>query len=330
VRPWGSTTKAACVLQVGLTYFSGRFANRQLRLTKPRATANARVPCLRASQLMTDDEINLATGVVMQRYDIDADAARSLLMRLSRHYQHPVIDIARRLIAEFPAPPTKSASRAQHRQPGSAIAGFSGNENIHVQIATLIHDVHEREPGEMAAVLDELTATAARYVPGAQYAGITAIDHHGRIDISAVARDYPGLLDVIQERHQEGPCLQAVREHDTVRVDDLTSDIRWPRYRRDALAQTPIGSMLSCAMYANGNTLGALNVYAEHPHSFGAESEDLGFIYATHATLAWNALRRATQFGSRAQTSRSGPAQKTLTACGAGSLPLRSNILHGP
>ena len=247
---------------------------------------------------MTDDEINRAIDILMQRYDIDAGAAQSLITRQSTYYQQRATDVARRLIGTSSAPTTENASRAGRRQPGPAIDGFSRNDNIHVQIAALIRDVHEREPEEMATVLDELTATAAHYVPGAQYAGITAIDRHGRIDTPAATGDYPGLLDVIQKRHQQGPCLQAVREHHTVRVDDLTSDIRWPHYRRDALAQTPVRSVLSFAMSANGHALGALNFYAERPHAFDAESEDLGFVYATHAALAWNALRRATQFRS--------------------------------
>ena len=142
------------------------------------------------------------------------------------------------------------------------------------------------------------TATAAHYVPGAQYAGITAVDRRGRIDTLAATEDYPSLLDAIHQRHRQGPCLQAAREHHTVRVDDLTSDIRWPRYRRDALAQTPVRSVLSFAMSANGHTLGALSFYAECPHAFDAASEDLGFVYVTYTALAWNALRRATQFRS--------------------------------
>lgn len=42
--------------------------------------------------------------------------------------------------------------------------------------------------------------------------------------------------------------------------------------------------------------MGALNLYAEHPDAFDTESEDLGFVYATHAALAWNTLRRTVQF----------------------------------
>ena len=117
--------------------------------------------------------------------------------------------------------------------------------------------------------------------PGAQYAGITVTDGRGHIDTPSATGRYPGLLDVIQERHQEGPCLQAVRQHHTVRVDDLNAETRWPKYQRDALAETPIRAVLSYPLSANHHTLGALNFYAEHSHTFDSKSERLGFVYAT-------------------------------------------------
>jgi hypothetical protein len=252
---------------------------------------------------MTDDEISWAIDVLKQRHGIDAAAGQSLLTRLSDFYGQPVSDVARRLIGTSSAPTTADSSAPGRRQAGPAINGFSENDNIHLQLATLIRGVHEREPAELAAVLGELTASAARYVPGAQHAGITALDRRGRIDTPAASGYYPRLLDVIQQRHQQGPCLQAAREHHPVRVDDLTRDMRWPRYRRDALAQTPVRSVLSFAMSVNGDTMGSFNFYAERPRAFSAESDDLGFVYATHAALAWNALRSDIEF-HRALASR--------------------------
>ena len=205
-------------------------------------------------------------------------------------------DVARALIAKFSAPTTADPSRADASpRPGPTVDRLSRHD-IHVRLAALIRDVQDRPPTEIATALDELTVTAVQYVPGAQYAGITVTDGHGHIDTPSAIGRYPGLLDAIQERHHEGPCLQAVRQHHTVRVDDLNTDTRWPKYQRDALAQTPIRSVLSCALSANHHALGALNFYAEHPHAFDIESECLGFVYATHAALAWNALRRDLQF----------------------------------
>jgi transcriptional regulator with GAF, ATPase, and Fis domain len=171
----------------------------------------------------------------------------------------------------------------------------SGNDHIHGRIAALIRDICARSPAVDTAI-DEITAAASEFVPGAQYAGVTVAARHNDIQTLSASGRYPRLLDMIQNRHQQGPCLEAIHEQRTVRVDDLNTEIRWPNYRQDALSQTPIRSVLSFTMSANRHTLGALNFCAEQPHAFDARAEGLGFVYATHAALAWNSLRRDHQF----------------------------------
>ncbi len=56
-------------------------------------------------------------------------------------------------------------------------------------------------------------------------------------------------------------------------------------------------------LFIAGETLGALNVYAEEPGSFSAESRTLGLIFAAHSSVAWNSARREDQF-QRALSSR--------------------------
>ncbi len=168
-----------------------------------------------------DDVITQATELVMRRYNIDADAARALVRQLSTHQQQPVTDVARTLIAKFSAPPTADTSGADaDPQLGPNGDRFSPHD-IHVRLAALVRDVQDRPSTDIARALDELTVSAVQYVPGAQYAGITVADGRGHIDTPSAIGRYPGLLDVIQERHHEGPSLQAVRQRHTVRVDDL-------------------------------------------------------------------------------------------------------------
>jgi GAF domain-containing protein len=165
-------------------------------------------------------------------------------------------------------------------------------------MATLVRELHDNDPTDVDDALDRLTRAAVDHIPGVTHAGITITNRGGGIDTPAGTTRYPALLDQIQQRHREGPCVEAAWEHHTVRVDDLAGDHRWPRYRRDALAQTPIRSVLSFEMFANDRTMGALNVYAEQPRAFDAASIDVGLVYATHAALAWNAVRREHQFRS--------------------------------
>jgi ANTAR domain len=60
---------------------------------------------------MTSDVIDQAIEKLIDRYDIDADAALALITRLSTHSQQPVSDVARRLSAHTNAPTKDSSSR---------------------------------------------------------------------------------------------------------------------------------------------------------------------------------------------------------------------------
>jgi hypothetical protein len=63
-----------------------------------------------------------------------------------------------------------------------------------------------------------------RLVPGAQYAGITLARRRREIETPAATGNYPPLLDEIQQRYGEGPCLSAAWRHHRVRIDDLATD----------------------------------------------------------------------------------------------------------
>jgi hypothetical protein len=50
------------------------------------------------------------------------------------------------------------------------------------------------------------------------------------------------------------------------------------------------------AFFIADQTMGALNVYAEHPHAFDQSSKDIGRVFAAHSSVAWNSARRDEQF----------------------------------
>lgn len=140
-------------------------------------------------------------------------------------------------------------------------------------------------------------------VPGAQYAGITLARPSGYIETPATTHRYPVLLDEIQQQYKQGPCFVAAWHQHTVRIDDLVEDKRWPNYRRDALAATSIKSILSFRLFASEQTMGALNLYSDKPYAFDEAAEEIAYVLATHAALAWDTVRREDHFLS-ALTSR--------------------------
>jgi hypothetical protein len=172
----------------------------------------------------------------------------------------------------------------------------SSQSEMFLQATKLVSDLHQRASFDTPAMLRELIEGAARSVPGAQYAGITMTQRRQRSQTAAATHRYPVILDEIQARHQQGPCLTAAASQDSVRIDDLGADNRWPHYRAEALKQTPIRSILSYGIFREGATAAALNFYAEPVNAFDDGSVNLGLIFATHTALVWTTMRRDQQF----------------------------------
>jgi GAF domain-containing protein len=183
------------------------------------------------------------------------------------------------------------------------VKDLDGVEAVHLRIAEIVQQLYSRPDTDSETVIAELAEHAAVEIPGAQYAGVTVTRNAKHIDTPAATHKWPILLDEIQQRHREGPCLTAAWEERTVYVADLETDGRFPLYSRDALEQTPIRSIMAFQMFIAGETMGALNVYAEQPNAFGSASRDIGLVFAAHSSVAWNAARRDEQF-KRALASR--------------------------
>jgi transcriptional regulator with GAF, ATPase, and Fis domain len=166
----------------------------------------------------------------------------------------------------------------------------------HRRIATLTQDLYGRPDADSDTVIAELAEHAAIEIPGSQYAGVTVTRNGKQIDTPATTHKWPLLLDEIQQRHREGPCLTAAWEEKTVHVANIETDERFPLYARDAVAETPIRSVMAFQLWIAGETMGALNVYAETTHAFNEESKAIGQVFAAHSSVAWNAARRDEQF----------------------------------
>jgi uncharacterized protein (UPF0147 family) len=167
---------------------------------------------------------------------------------------------------------------------------------IYMQATQFVSDLHRRASFDTPALLSGLIAGAVESVSGAQYAGITVAQKRSGIQTAAATHRHSVILDEIQGRHQQGPSLTAAATQASVCLDDLVGDDRWPLYRRAALKQTPVRSILSFGMFKEGGASAALNFYAEAPNAFDDGSVDVGLIFATHAALVWNMMRRDQQF----------------------------------
>lgn len=154
----------------------------------------------------------------------------------------------------------------------------------------------QEEHGDVDRTLASITAAAVDTVPGTDMASVSLVVRR-RVDPQAATSEQAQQIDALQTEFDEGPCLDALREEQTVRVDDLASESRWPRFAAEA-ARRGAGSMLSFQLFTEGDNLGALNLFAREPHSFDAGSETVGQIFASHAAIALSAARQESSLRS--------------------------------
>ena len=146
----------------------------------------------------------------------------------------------------------------------------------------------------------ELTCAA---LPGRDEGGITLLEAGGpdtTIATSAVAR----RVDRSQyDAESGGPCLDAYRRQEILRIDSTASDQRWPEFASAAAAEG-LRSALSIPLIVSGDGLGALNIYCQREYGFPAADERLAATLGSCASVALANARsywRAAQLSDRLQ-----------------------------
>lgn len=188
--------------------------------------------------------------------------------------------------------PRRSSRQTRSTSPRRGEAGWAGLRAALQQVEKA--QLHRSVDVEQA--VRDINITTVASVPGAQYAGITVVNASGAVSSFATTHKWLQMLDDIQEQEREGPCLSAAWQSNVIRVEDLGTDQRWPRYSRAVLERTPIRSVVAIRMYFEGKSLAALNFLAERPHAFDDDSVEIAQVVAIHTSLVWNSLRREDQF----------------------------------
>lgn len=166
---------------------------------------------------------------------------------------------------------------------GMTTGGRQPDDTLARQLSDMARSLQEAP--DLDRTLDAIVRAAVVNIPGAIYAGISRVDRRRRISTPAATDPIVRRIDEVQYRTGEGPCLDAIREQATVRVDDLRADTRWPAFA-GAAAELGILSMLAVQLYVHADDLGALNLYSAAPAAFDDRDEQIGLLLASHASIA--------------------------------------------
>ncbi|MGC0367622.1 GAF domain-containing protein [Rhodococcus sp. 27YEA15] len=147
-------------------------------------------------------------------------------------------------------------------------------------------------PVLLQAVCGQIVAT----IPSADMAGVTVLSVDSNPPETVARTDERALdVDVDQYRANEGPCLEAARAGQVVRVRVDDAARKWPVFASN-VAGMGVASYLSAPLTTDEQHVGALNLYSYSDHGFSEIDEVLlqVFVAAVEGAV-WNA-RRAQQW----------------------------------
>jgi GAF domain-containing protein len=155
----------------------------------------------------------------------------------------------------------------------------------------LARALHVKE-ARLQPTLDAIVAATRALSPG-QHAGLIVLVN-GKLVPQSVTGRAPHLLDSLQQKTGDGPCIEAARKQTMIRIDDTQADIRWPEFSAEA-QRCGIRSQLCVPLWVDERFLGTLSLYGEQPAVFTRHDERITILFATLAALALAEAQRTEQ-----------------------------------
>ncbi|HXA32370.1 MAG TPA: GAF and ANTAR domain-containing protein, partial [Acidimicrobiales bacterium] len=99
------------------------------------------------------------------------------------------------------------------------------------------------------------------------------------------------IVDKLQSETGEGPCVDAIQDHEVFQTGRLSEEARWPNFSHRASRESGVESILSFRLFIEEDTLGSLNLYSSHRDAFDQHDVAFGAVFAAHAAVAWSTAR---------------------------------------
>jgi GAF domain-containing protein len=128
-----------------------------------------------------------------------------------------------------------------------------------------------------------VTALAHETIAGTAGAGVTVLV--AGVPATVAASDaVVERADELQYGLDDGPCLAAWRDRAPVRIDEVHTETRWPRWC-GAVASLGVRSALSVPVLTGGEAFGTLKVYAATSTAYDGRAERVLQQFAAQASL---------------------------------------------
>ena len=134
--------------------------------------------------------------------------------------------------------------------------------------------------------LAEMARQAAGLVPDGLSCGMTVQERGRRRPVTVACNDEAAQrADEAQYAVDDGPCLRSMRRNETIRIDDMAGETRWPHFAAEA-RRLGIGSCLALPLRVRGESLGALNLYGHSVRAFSDAVLRQASLFAEQASVS--------------------------------------------
>ncbi|MFW0774302.1 GAF and ANTAR domain-containing protein [Paenarthrobacter nitroguajacolicus] len=140
--------------------------------------------------------------------------------------------------------------------------------------------------------VQNLSQAIKESVPGTIGAGVSILDSQARRTSTGFTDSIVEQADHLQYELGQGPCLTAWASEESVIINDVRTDARWPEWTA-AVSTLPIRSVVSAPLMANGHSIGAIKVYSPEPSVFEGAAASLMELFASPAATLLSHIQSA-------------------------------------
>lgn len=158
------------------------------------------------------------------------------------------------------------------------------HEDFNRELAAAAREMQDDDSSRQA--MERAVLIATKILPGCDAAGVCVVHRGDRIDTHAASTDELRQIDALQHEFDEGPCLDALQQNDTVHSSDLSSDERWPKWGPEVVARLGLLSIVSYRLFSTEKSLGALTLYGKGKSAFSSDDIHDGVALAAHIGVA--------------------------------------------
>lgn len=170
-----------------------------------------------------------------------------------------------------------------------AVAEVVGRLDDVTEALSALADVLDEEE-ELSVALHRVCQQAVHAIGETEHANVTLLGD-GHPYVAATTGDHVRAIDQIQHHAGDGPCLEAAKTRQVVRVTVPQVADRWPEFAAASTA-AGIGSYLCAPLFIDDEHHGSLNLYHSDTHGFSTLEATLLELYTAAAEAALRSAHR--------------------------------------